>query len=129
LSDDVKDGGSSLRAELAALTLADDDPRAVVYNDHDRQRLAQRAIARRKKAGKKIGGDVPYGYEIGPDGETLRASLSEQRVILAARKLRSAGLSLREVGRRLQKRGMSPREGDTFHASQIKRMTDTGEER
>jgi len=127
----------SLRAELAALVVAGDDDRSVGYNaaigdvlkvidrhEIDRQKRSARAIARRKAQGKKIGGDMPYGYELAPDGETLRESPGEQRVIKEARKLRAAGHSLREVARRLAARNMFPREGDEFHAAQIKRMTD-----
>jgi hypothetical protein len=127
----------SLRDELAALKVAGTGEGDVGYNaaiddvleivdrhEHDRQTRSAHAIARRKAQGKKIGGDTPYGYELAPDGETLRESAAEQRVIKEARKLRSAGHSLREVARRLAARNMFPREGDQFHAAQIKRMTD-----
>jgi hypothetical protein len=90
----------------------------------DRQQRSARAIAKRKDEGKKTGGDLPYGYELAPDGETLREAPAEQRVIAAARKLRAEGHSLREVARRLAARKMFPREGAEFHAAQIKRMTD-----
>lgn len=136
MQDHDKDA-QSLRAELAALVVAGDDDRSVGYNaaigdvlkvidrhEIDRQKRSARAIARRKAQGKKIGGDMPYGYELAPDGETLRESPGEQRVIKEARKLRAAGHSLREVARRLAARNMFPREGDEFHAAQIKRMTD-----
>lgn len=127
----------SLRAELTALALPEDGDRAVGYNaalrdviaifdrhERDRKKRSARAIAQRKDEGKKTGGDLPYGYELGPDGETLRESTAEQRVIAVARKLRAEGHSLREVARRLAARKMFPREGDVFHAAQIKRMTD-----
>jgi len=136
VSDDEKDE-RSLRAELASLVIPEDGDHAEGYNtalrdvlkildryESDRQKSCARAIAKRKAAGKKIGGDLPYGYELAADGETLRESSSEQRVMAAARKLRAEGHSLREVARRLAARKMFPREGDEFHASQIKRMTD-----
>ena len=134
--DDAKDKVLSLRAEIAALTIPEDSDHAVGYNtalrdviaiydrhERDRKKRSARAIAQRKGENKKTGGDLPYGYELAPDGETLRESQAEQRVIAAARKLR-ATYSLREVARRLKARNMFPREGDAFHAAQIKRMTD-----
>lgn len=133
--DDDKDDERSLRAELASLVVADSGERAAGYNaalldvnaildrhEHDRQTRSAHAIAKRKAAGKKIGGDVPYGHELAGDGETLRESAYEQRVIATARRLRAAGHSLREVARRLEARGMRPREGRAFHAAQISRM-------
>jgi DNA invertase Pin-like site-specific DNA recombinase len=93
-------------------------------HEQDRQQRSASALQQRKAEGKKTGGDVPYGYELGPDGETLRECPAEQRVIAAARKLRATPYSLREVARRLKARNMFPREGATFHAAQIKRMTD-----
>lgn len=134
---DTKDAALSLRGELAALAIPEDGDHAVGYNtalrdvlavfdrhERDRKKRSARALAQRKDEGKKTGGDLPYGYELGPDGETLCESAVEQRVIAAARKLRADGHSLREVARRLTARNMFPREGDAFHAAQIKRMTD-----
>ena len=134
---EVKDEAQSLRAELAALAIPEEGDHAVGYNtalrdviavfdrhERDRKKRSARAIAQRKDEGKKTGGDLPYGYELAPDGETLLESKAEQRVIAAARRLRAEGHSLREVARRLTARNMFPRKGDAFHAAQIKRMTD-----
>lgn len=133
-----------MRSELAALIVVSDDARSKGYNDalrdvsaildryeRDRQKRSARAITRRKSEGKKVGGDVPYGFELGPDGETLQESRAERRVIAAARALRAidGDISLREIARRLKKQGMFPREfirktstNDEFHAAQIQRM-------
>lgn len=137
MHDDPKDDERSLRSELAGLVIPETGDHAVGYNTalrdvlaifdrHEavRQKRSARALAKRKAAGKKIGGDMPYGYALEADGETLRESAAEQRVIAAARKLHADGHSLREVARRLKARNMFPREGDEFHAAQIKRMTD-----
>ncbi len=139
--DDDDQAARTLRAELEALKVdgkgegdvgynaaIDDVLKVIDRHETDRQKRSARAIAKRKAQGKKIGGDMPYGYELAADGETLRESAAEQRVIKEARKLRAAGHSLREVARRLAARGMFPREGDEFHAAQIKRMTDDDEE-
>jgi len=137
LKTDSKDEAWSLRADLDKLILAEGDPRAAVYNaalrdvraildryEIERQKNARRAILQRKDEGKKIGGDVPYGYKIAADGELLIKSPSEQQVIIEARKMKAAGYSLREIGKRLIANGLFPREGKKFHAAQIKRLTD-----
>lgn len=130
------DDAQSLLAELEALLIAAQETEhaagwnaalrevAVIVKrrDHDRQRKSAAAIAKRTVEGKKTGGLEPYGYEVGPDGETLREKSSEQKVIAAARKLHEAGHSLREIARRLEQRGMRPRNGETFHPTQIQRM-------
>lgn len=129
---------ASLRADIAKLVVEPEDgDHAIGFNaairevlaifDHherDRKKRSAHALAQRTKEGKKTGGDVPYGFVLADDGETLLEALAEQRVISAARKLRSEGHSLREVARLLATRKMFPREGAVFHAAQIKRMTD-----
>lgn len=125
----------SLRAQIDQLRLPEADARAPDFNaaiaaviviidryEANRQQLAQRAIAIRKKEGKKIGGSVPYGYEL--DGEALVESRSEQRVIIAARRLLFAGHGWSEIARRLKAEGLAPRKGGKFHPTQIKRMTE-----
>jgi len=130
----------SLRAELSRLVRVENTALASSYNEalrdaiaivdrHEqlRKKRSAHAIARRKAEGKKIGGDLPYGYAVGPDNETLVENPEEQRVMAAARKLRGAGNSLRVVARKLMERRMLSREGTEFHAAQIKRMTDEDE--
>lgn len=67
------------------------------------------ALAERKSEGKKTGGDVPYGYRLEPDGETLVEDAAEQKVIAEAIRLRDQGLSLRRIARELWKKKMRPR--------------------
>jgi hypothetical protein len=127
----------SVRVELAALMKSESTEYANGFNtalnevikildryDQERLRRSARVIAQRQKEGLRIGGDVPYGKRVAPDGETLCEALDEQRVIKIARKLRASGLSLREIARKLLAEGMRPREGTKFHAAQIKRLTD-----
>lgn len=83
------------------------------------------ALAELRATGKKTGGDVPYGYRLDRDGETLHPLRSEQRVIAAARKLREHRMSLRDIARTLADRGLRTRNGSTFDPTQIKRMIAT----
>ena len=65
-------------------------------------------LADRKEAGKKTGGDVPYGYRI-DDDETLVEDPAEQAVIAEAVRLRDQGLSLRRIAKELYKQKRRPR--------------------
>lgn len=67
------------------------------------------ALADRKDEGKKTGGDVPFGYRLDEDGETLLEDEGEQAVIAEAVRLREQGLSLRRIAQELWKKKMRPR--------------------
>lgn len=92
------------------------------------------ALAKRKAARKKTGGDVPYGYRLKPDGETLVKDAAEQKVIAEVIRLRKDGLSFRKIARALWKdnirsrpvpdrkgRLKTKRDGE-FDPTQIRRM-------
>ena len=149
MTDARKKDTRSISSDVAALKLDALDERSKGYNAalidvaaildrHEvvRQKLSVRALARRKSEGKKIGGDVPYGFELDDDGETLVERDDEQRAISTAKKLRGDGVSLRKIAIELRKLGMYPREfvleisdNDVFHAAQIWRMTDAEKSR
>lgn len=67
------------------------------------------ALAVRKEQGKKTGGDVPYGYRLSSDNETLIEDEAEQAVIAEAVRLREQGFSLRRIARELWKQRLRPR--------------------
>lgn len=67
------------------------------------------ALAERKDEGKKTGGDVPYGYRLDEDGETLIEDKAEQAVIAEVVRLREQGLSLRRIAQELWKQQLRPR--------------------
>ena len=100
-----------------------DEALAIVARfEHERQERSAAKLASMTAAGKRTGGDLPYGHELAPDGETLRECAKEQKVIAAARRLRAEGHSLREIANQLQARQMLSRKGERFHAAQIARM-------
>lgn len=83
------------------------------------------------------GGDIPYGFEIDPDGPKgkLREHAGEQQVIALAREWSNEGLTLKAIAERLYKRGVRPRPlppgtkrlprkpgRRVFHPKQISRM-------
>lgn len=67
------------------------------------------ALAALKEQDKKTGGDVPYGYRLDADGETLIENPAEQFVIAEAVRLREQGVSFRQIARELWKRKLRPR--------------------
>jgi hypothetical protein len=136
------DAPSPWRADLVALLKAEETEHARGFNagiqaalellarhEQDRQLLSKKGLKQRKVEGKKTGGDVPYGYQLAADGETLLANLDEQRVIVKVRKLRP-NHSLRAIARKLKEAGIFPRSYDPqdptstseFQAVQIRRM-------
>jgi DNA invertase Pin-like site-specific DNA recombinase len=84
-----------------------------------RTKAALRAI---RVSGRKTGGEVPYGYQLGADGRTLEAFEPEQRVLAKVRELRAAGFSLRAVSKMLADAGLLARTGRPFAPTQVARM-------
>lgn len=78
------------------------------------------ALAAKKARGERVG-QIPYGFEVGPDGK-LTPNAAEQGVLSIVRELRAAGLSQRAIVRELEARGVASRAGRAFQATQIARM-------
>jgi len=93
-----------------------------VVAEWERETLSERtsaALQAKADRGEYTGGKVPFGYKVSEDGQTLEENPAEQRVIEAILTYRDAGLSLRKVADRLEKRGMYNRNGNSFSASSI----------
>ncbi len=90
----------------------------------EREAIGERtsaAMQHMARCGEFTGGVAPYGSCVAVDGR-LEDVASEQAVIVEARRLRGAGLSLRGVARELDRVGFVSRTGRSFMASQIARM-------
>ena len=112
-----------------------------LYEKHH-ERITE-ALAGRKDEGKKTGGDVPYGYRLDTDNETLIEDEAEQAVIAEAVRLREEGLSLRRIAQALWKQKLRPRavpkerrrgalktkRFGEFDPTQIKRMIEAHKQR
>ena len=85
--------------------------------------LTKAALASKASRGEYVGGFAPYGSTL-VEG-TLVALPDEQGVIVEARALRAAGLSLRAVAETLAERGITSRSGRPFAPSAIASMTAT----
>lgn len=57
-------------------------------------------------------GKVSFGYDLGPDGETLVENQAEQEVLRLVAELRAAGRTLRAIAAELTVRGVPTKEGN-----------------
>lgn len=75
-----------------------------------------------RRAGKHVGGDVPYGRQLGEDGQTLLDHEAEGELVRLARELRARGMSYGAVSRELAGRKMLARTGAPLAPAQIRRF-------
>lgn len=96
-----------------------------VLAEFERDQISERttmALQHKKAQGEKTGGAVPYGFALAADGINLVEHPAEQIVIRQAKELHESGLSLRHIAAKLDELGFTARNGQTFQATQIKRM-------
>jgi site-specific DNA recombinase len=94
------------------------------FAEFERALIAERtgaAIRHKQARGEYIGGAAPYGYRL-EAGELVEDD-GEQAVILEAKRLKAAGLSLRTIVAELTAAGRVARNGRPFAAMQVQRMT------
>jgi DNA invertase Pin-like site-specific DNA recombinase len=78
---------------------------AEAERDRIRQRISETKRDQRSR-GRYLGGTVPFGWKVGEGGELVPVP-EQQSAIGQMRKLRDAGLSLRDVAERLTAQGVS----------------------
>ena len=108
-----------------------DDPASVLmrrmidaFAEYERLLIGARtksAMGAMKRRGERVG-QIPYGFALADDGVQLLPVAAEQDVIVEARRLHSAGQSLRAIARELARRGFVSRSGKAFLAEQVKRL-------
>ncbi len=86
-----------------------------------RERTAA-AMAHKRARLEYCGGAAPYGWRVAADGASIERDDDEQATVATARDLRAGGLSLRDVGAALEKRGMLPRSGGRWHAKTVRAL-------
>jgi DNA invertase Pin-like site-specific DNA recombinase len=94
-----------------------------VLAEFERDQISERTSAAMayKKAQNERVGELPYGYQEGPDGKLVEHA-SEQAVISAITQYRAQGLSLRAIVTAAAKAGLTSRAGTPFHLTQIARI-------
>lgn len=73
------------------------------------------------RAGKRCG-CIPWGYRIGPDGETLEPDEYEQQIFSLVHRLRSSGLSINQIRQTLRESGALSRTGKPLERIQVRNM-------
>jgi DNA invertase Pin-like site-specific DNA recombinase len=81
------------------------------------------ALAVKRGRGLRVG-SVPYGYRLAADGKTLEPHEGEQRVLVIVRDYRAEGLTLRDIGARLEAQGLLPRAGNHWHPQTLARIAE-----
>ncbi len=77
------------------------------------------ALQEKRRQGKRAG-EIPYGYDLQKDGETLKPNPIEQEAIALMQRLRKKDRSLRYIGNILTKRGYKTKKGGEWRAQTIK---------
>ena len=83
-----------------------------VLAEFERDLISERTtsvMSHLRQAGKRISGRVPFGYDL--HGDKLVPNAQEQGSVELIRSLRSRGLSLRAIARKLQAKGISTKSG------------------
>lgn len=68
-----------------------------------------------KIANNQRAGQVPFGYALAEDGNSLVPVEDEQRIISVVKRLHSQGLSYRQIAKELEQLGYRPHEGHWHH--------------
>lgn len=93
-----------------------------VLAEFERDLTAERtvaALAHKKANGERVGG-VPFGYDLAPDKVHLTANADEQAAVHQIVTLRREGRSYRAIGAALERQGVSPKRGRTWHAKVVR---------
>ncbi len=84
-----------------------------VFGEYERRLIGQRtkAALKAKRARGERAGNVPFGYQLHPDGPTLAENPAERAVMAVLTELRAAGYSLRQIADELNRQGFTTRRG------------------
>lgn len=85
-----------------------------VLAEFERDQISERtkaALAHLKKNGKRISGNLPYGYALAEDGSSLTPHHQEQAAIRSIASLRHEGKSLRQITGWLVTQGIQTKSG------------------
>ncbi len=77
------------------------------------------AMAFKSKNGKRVGA-VPYGYDLGVDGEILVRNVLEQKTIANMKQMRRQGFSYQRIADRLYTRGIASKAGGIWYPKTVR---------
>lgn len=81
----------------------------------------RRGLARRKRAGQRLGGALPYGFRLAEDGQMLEENPIEQAQIARIGEMRERGMSIRGIADLLNGEGV-PARGRRWHPTTVARL-------
>jgi hypothetical protein len=87
--------------------------------------LTKESIKKKKEKNQRVGRWIQYGWKLADDGINLLPHPQEQKIAAIAKELRSKGLSLRAIGRELERRKLLPRSKRTWSAKGISTVLKT----
>jgi site-specific DNA recombinase len=93
-----------------------------VLNEFERDQIAERtkgALLHLKRQGKRYSGRIPFGYDLGADGENLLSNATEQNTVRVIYTLRTERRSLRQIAAELTRRGLASKTGRPWSARAI----------
>ena len=97
-----------------------------VLAEFERDVIAERttmAMRHKRAQGERVG-RIPFGFDLGTDGVTLKRNESEQRILGTVAELRRGGMTLRGIAQELTNRGIPTKSGATqWTHSTIQRLT------
>lgn len=95
-----------------------------VLSEFERDQVSDRtrmALAHKRANGEKTGGSIPFGYAVEKD--RLVADAEEQQAVRMVLDLHKKGLSLRKIGRALERAGIARKQGGrTWDATAVRRI-------
>ncbi len=91
----------------------------------ERETIGERtaeALSHIRAQGQKTGGDIPYGFTLAADGQTLVPDAGEQALLDAIQEARQRGLTQRAVVAELTRQGFTTRKGTALGLTQVQRI-------
>ena len=98
-----------------------------VLAEFERDLVSERTAAALhfKRQSKELVGNIPFGYDLAPDGIHLLQNELEQGAIREIKKLRAAGYSYRQIADEINRRGIKTKKGKAeWKHTAIKRILD-----
>lgn len=89
----------------------------------ERDQVSERtitAMAHLRGEGKRISRIIPFGFDLGADGETLEENREETKALRRMVEWQAQGVSLRGIAARLEAKGVRPKQGGHWYASSVR---------
>jgi site-specific DNA recombinase len=91
----------------------------------EREQIVQRtqaALDHKKSKGEKLGGYVPYGYNVTTNGQLLQINKEEQVVISQIKGWHEVGKSFNSIADELNNQGIPTKNGSTWNHKTVSRL-------